>query len=804
MGAGQPILLACLAIAASFAPVRGADGEAYQADYRRFADLLGRFRQGEDELREALWAAADTMARDHGRADAASVTAHYARLDTAERLHGWETYRRFLALRARVHAARDADDWSDRRPGLLADLRELAEDAGTAPDFVPAARALSLCAWIEVRELEARSDLSGGARRELLARATTDARTAEAGFERAGQRTPRLEPTWILGRLALLDGDLAGARDAFERCRRTAVDVRNDEYRERGLLGMVGVARATGDTAAVDRLLAELAAFRSVEECWPLAREHALRLLHEDAAEKAREFLLATTPEGASERADWSRCMVLADLRLGELEGARSRLETVGSADAAGRLARAAIELASGTAAGALAELDAVEGADASERMVALSLRGEALLLDDRPAEALACLREALAAADRLEARLARQRVLEGTASSVFGERLGLHTVVLAARALARLDRPLEAAALAEEHQARASRDRRAVTAADLAALAARYEHGLVTWVVGADDALCVWVGADGVAQSQAIPRSRRELARGVRRLREALCADDAGRRDALAEQLARALLPEGLRRRLGTAGRTDGRLLVLAHGPLERLPLEVLAIGGRALECLAVPLFLPGLPADPHAVPPTPASGVWRLLGDPLDAAGRPLLPAAAGELAAIAALHPDALLAGGGAFHRAALLEALTSGAPVHLATHLVPSTACDDGRLAPAALVLDGGELFCASDLIDLRVPSPLVVLSACASAEGRFVDAEGLLGFARALLDGGARNLLVTLWPVTDDAAAAFTPIFHDALCAGASPALAAREARAALRSAGRPAADWAAFRALGRD
>jgi CHAT domain-containing protein len=80
----------------------------------------------------------------------------------------------------------------------------------------------------------------------------------------------------------------------------------------------------------------------------------------------------------------------------------------------------------------------------------------------------------------------------------------------------------------------------------------------------------------------------------------------------------------------------------------------------------------------------------------------------------------------------------------------------------------------------------------------------VDAEGLLGLARALLDAGARNLLVTLWPVTDDAAAAFTPLFHEALCEGASPALAARDARRTLRAAGRPAADWAAFRLLGRD
>ncbi|MED6333949.1 MAG: CHAT domain-containing protein [Planctomycetota bacterium] len=805
MRAGQLILLACLATGAFYASAAPAgDGPAYERDYRRFDALLERFRRGEDSLLDELREAAERMARDHGREDARAVVAHYAGIDAAGRKDGWQAYGDFLVLHERVRKARDKGDWGELRPALLADLRALAERAGVAADFVPAARALSLAARIEVRELEARADLSHGDRRALLARATADARAAAASFERAGQRKPQLEPRWLLGRLALLDGDAAAAREAFERCRRTAVGVRNDNYHQRALLGLVRLAREAGDTAGVDRLLAELATFRSVEECWPLAREHALRLIHEDAAEKAREFLRGTAPLDARERADWSRCVVLADLRLGELEGARARLWTMDEGNGTERLTRAAIELADGNTQRALAELDAFEARDAHERMVASSLRGEALLLDGRCAEALTSLRAALTEADRWEARLADQRVLKGTASSVFGERLGLHTVVLAARALAQLGRPLEAAALGEQYQSRGSRDRRAVTAADLAAWAGRFEHGLVTWVVGADDALCVWVAPDGAAESLAIPRSRRELARGVRRLREALCADDAPHRATLTEQLGRALLPAGLRRRLRTARGGDGRLLALVHGPLERLPLESLTIAGRDLEHLAATLFLPGLPGEAPGAPPAAPAQPWRLLGDPLDSGGRPLLPAAAEELAAVKALHPDALLARAGAFPREALIEALTCGAPVHVATHLRRTSACGDGRLAPVGLVLDGEEMFCAAELLALRTPAPLVVLSACESAEGRFVDAEGLLGLARALLDAGARNLLVTLWPVTDDAAAAFTPLFHEALCEGASPALAARDARRALRAAGRPAADWAAFRLLGRD
>jgi CHAT domain-containing protein len=92
----------------------------------------------------------------------------------------------------------------------------------------------------------------------------------------------------------------------------------------------------------------------------------------------------------------------------------------------------------------------------------------------------------------------------------------------------------------------------------------------------------------------------------------------------------------------------------------------------------------------------------------------------------------------------------------------------------------------------------------VIDACETAEGRFVDAEGLQGVARAFLESGTRNLLVTLWPVEDQAARAFAEKFHQELIAGRRPSEAAAAARIHLRSRGFPAADWAAFRFVGRD
>ena len=91
-----------------------------------------------------------------------------------------------------------------------------------------------------------------------------------------------------------------------------------------------------------------------------------------------------------------------------------------------------------------------------------------------------------------------------------------------------------------------------------------------------------------------------------------------------------------------------------------------------------------------------------------------------------------------------------------------------------------------------LLDLAASAPLLGGGASTASE------------ARALLDGGCRNLVVTLWPIRDDVARDFAPLFHRALEAGAEPSAAVRAARRGLRERGVPAADWAAFRLVGRD
>jgi len=773
---------------------------------KSFIDRLGALRAGDDSARNELFAAAEQLCAEHGRCDPRDVAQYYASLTPAERAQGLEDERAYAKQWTRVRRASregmQGEAWRTLRDEILETLAAFSAEVLARPDFVPAARALSLRTRLVVERLQTDHGLTEREAADLARTAQADARRAIAVFERAGQVTPRLEPLWLLGRIDLVAGDLAGARGWFRRCLDASRATDNASFREHALQGLVTVARRLGDVRTMDRLLAEIATFRSPAESWPLAREHGSRLLHEDHAEEALEFLLRHAPLEPVYRIQWHFLVGGAFLRTGDLVAARRQFEALGTErmNEAAILARATVDVRVGRHQDVVdvLESDATIAFTTQGRTEALALLGEALLGIDDVEGAVEALEAALEIAT-----LYGGATPDAQRGSVMGEWLGLHSVGLLAHAHALLDEPLRAARVIEDYQSRSLRlvddgAPRPLTFDHLRGWAASTEHGLVTWVVGADAGVVAHVAPDGSATAASLSLGRKAVRRAVRRMREAILTGDEARAQEIGTELLAALLPDEVRARAlppRTSSADAPRLLFLLHGPLEAFPVEFLDLG-------VTPLVLPGLMAEaPGAW--SPPDEPWTLLGHPLGSDGSALLSGARGELEDVASLHPDARLCIAAGFDRASLEAALAGRGPVHVATHLLHGCGSPSARLTGVGLQLSDGDCFSAADVERLAPRLPLVVLAACETGGGDFVDAEGFMGLARGFLEGGTKNLVVTSWPVEDEAARRFSRFLHEELGRGDEPSRAAHRARARLRAEGWPAAEWAAFRLLGR-
>jgi CHAT domain-containing protein len=121
------------------------------------------------------------------------------------------------------------------------------------------------------------------------------------------------------------------------------------------------------------------------------------------------------------------------------------------------------------------------------------------------------------------------------------------------------------------------------------------------------------------------------------------------------------------------------------------------------------------------------------------------------------------------------------------VHLATHAI----VDQHKPALSRLLFSPEpgraehSVVTLGDVYNLRLNADLVVLSACDTGGGEIARGEGIIGLTRGFLYAGARSLVVSLWPVSDEATARLTLEFYGELLKGRSKAQALREAK--LRS-----------------
>jgi tetratricopeptide (TPR) repeat protein len=246
---------------------------------------------------------------------------------------------------------------------------------------------------------------------------------------------------------------------------------------------------------------------------------------------------------------------------------------------------------------------------------------------------------------------------------------------------------------------------------------------------------------------------ARHEAAEASRAAACGLLADAANRLDAL------LLLP--------LADQTADRpLVVVPTGPLQSLPWSI----------------LPSCAGRPVTV--TPSAALWHVQrpvasgGHTMVAAG-PGLPGAAGEAAAVAALHQVTALAGTAATIRA-VTAALDGARLAHLAAH---------GHINPhnplfTSLTFADGPLT-VYDLEQLSRAPQLVILAACDVGRSVVRAGDELLGLSATFLALGTSHIIASVVPVPDSETAPLMTTFHRLLVAGQPPAAALAAAQLQL-------------------
>ncbi|MDW3194356.1 MAG: CHAT domain-containing tetratricopeptide repeat protein [Cytophagales bacterium] len=89
------------------------------------------------------------------------------------------------------------------------------------------------------------------------------------------------------------------------------------------------------------------------------------------------------------------------------------------------------------------------------------------------------------------------------------------------------------------------------------------------------------------------------------------------------------------------------------------------------------------------------------------------------------------------------------------LHFATHgLVHESEPELSRIFLSPSDGEDGSLY-SGEIYNLKINAELVTLSACETGLGKVAKGEGIVGLSRALLYAGAKNLIVSLWPVADE-------------------------------------------------
>ncbi len=242
-----------------------------------------------------------------------------------------------------------------------------------------------------------------------------------------------------------------------------------------------------------------------------------------------------------------------------------------------------------------------------------------------------------------------------------------------------------------------------------------------------------------------------------------------------------------------------NAKIVIVPDRDLYNLNFETLPAGGDQAHYWIEDVTISVTPSLTILANPQPArrekTRGLLLIGNPIspDEKEYPKLASAAVEVNAIqkTLAGPENVILTGAEAQPEAYLESHPERfAMIHFAAH---ATANRDNPLDSAVILTRHGDSFklYARDIVGHPIQAGLVTISACQSAGSRSYAGEGLIGFAWAFLQAGARDVIAGLWAVDDRSTAILMERTYAELHAGKSPAEALRTAKLDLLHSSQP-------------
>lgn len=273
-------------------------------------------------------------------------------------------------------------------------------------------------------------------------------------------------------------------------------------------------------------------------------------------------------------------------------------------------------------------------------------------------------------------------------------------------------------------------------------------------------------------------------------------------------------------------------RLLILPDGPLNSLPFAAMPLPRSSRELLIDRFVISAAPSLALALRPTPPHGDGQMrvavISDPVYTPDDRRLSVAAGNAAnfrgaessqpRLARLPYSAIEARAvvHAFEGADIIELAGFNATarrvielpfdtldvLHFATHAVARRdAPEQSALFLSEYAADGSPLpsdrLTTDDITRSGLRADVVVLSGCATGDGRELRGEGVLGLTYGFLANGSHTVIASLWPVEDALTARFMEEFYAAYRVSGRAADALRIAQLRTRG-GNGAGVWSSF------